>query len=247
LREKRSAATLIRSQLRRKNIDAVHREQLKVQLTFLDTAITELKNQIKAKKENVKKCQERLSACKTKVATCREERGKPEASISADIEIILEKYKASRAAYHGGDYNGVSCRRIVGNCSDITREITDVLQSKKDQTCSADIINNKMHQLDITLGLLDAAFYYLTIPHPNNEEKERASDVVKALSTQWRKIQLSVTLKAHVMEQHIVPCNNKYGVGDKEESFIEMGHQIGLRENRRYQAMKNFQKKLKPR
>jgi hypothetical protein len=54
---------------------------------------------------------------------------------------------------------------------------------------------------------------------------------------------LSVTLKAHVMEQCIVPCNNKYGVGDKEESFIEMGHQIGLRENRRYQGMKKFQKK----
>jgi len=95
LREKSGAATLIRSQLQRKNIDAVHREQLTMQLTFLDTAITELKNQIKAKKENVKKCQKRLSACKTKVATCREERGKPEASISADIEIILEKYKAS--------------------------------------------------------------------------------------------------------------------------------------------------------
>ena len=28
-----------------------------------------------------------------KVATCREERGKPEASISADIEMVLEKYK----------------------------------------------------------------------------------------------------------------------------------------------------------
>jgi len=99
-----------------------------------------------------------------------------------------------------------------------------------------------MHQLDITLGLLDAAFYYRNIPHPNNEEKERASDAVKALSTQWRKIQLSVTLKAHVIEQHIVPCNNKYGVGDKEESFIELGHRVGLRENLQYQGLKNFDK-----
>jgi flagellar biosynthesis chaperone FliJ len=164
LREKSGAATLIRSQLWRKNMDAAHREELTMQLTLLDTAITELKNQVKAKKENVKKCQENFSVCKKKVATCREERGKPEASISADIEMVLEKYKASCAANHGGDYNG-------------------------------------------------------------------------------RKIQLRVTLKAHVIEQHIVPCNNKYRVGDKEESFIELGHQVGLRENHRYQGLKTFRKK----
>jgi len=64
-----------------------------MQLTLLDTAITELKNQVKAKKENIKKCQENFSIRKKKVATCREERGKPEASISADIEMVLEKYK----------------------------------------------------------------------------------------------------------------------------------------------------------
>ncbi len=54
--KKSGAATLIRNQLRRKNMDAAHREELTMQLTLLDTAITELKNQVKAKKENVKKC-----------------------------------------------------------------------------------------------------------------------------------------------------------------------------------------------
>lgn len=34
--------------------------------------------------------------------TCIEERGKPEASITSDIEVILEKYNASQEAYHGG-------------------------------------------------------------------------------------------------------------------------------------------------
>jgi hypothetical protein len=67
---------------------------------------------------------------------------------------------------------------------------------------------------------------------------------VEALSKQWRDIGLSVTLKAHIMEQHIVPFNNKYGLGDKEESFIESGHQIGIKENRRYQGMTNFEKKM---
>jgi hypothetical protein len=53
-----------------------------------------------------------------------------------------------------------------------------------------------------------------------------------------------VTLKAHIMDQHIVPFNNKYGLGDKEESFIESGHQIGIKKNCRYQCMTNFEKKM---
>jgi len=43
---------------------------------------------------------------------------------------------------------------------------------------------------------------------------------------------LSVTPKAHVMEQCIIPFNNKYRLGKKEESFIELGHQIGIKENK---------------
>jgi hypothetical protein len=42
---------------------------------------------------------------------------------------------------------------------------------------------------------------------------------------------------------HIVAYNNNYGIGDKEESFIEQGHQRGIKENPRFQGRTNFQKK----
>ena len=148
-----------------------------------------------------------------------------------EIELILQKHNASRAAYHGGDFNGVSCRRIVGNSEDIVQEIKNILLMKKDARCADEMINEKMQQLELTLGLLDAAFYYLNIPHPTAEEKEKASQAISGLSKHWRNIRLSITLKAHVMEQHCVPFNNTIGLGDKEESFIEAGHQIGLKEN----------------
>ncbi len=45
------------------------------------------------------------------------------------------------------------------------------------------------------------------------------------------------------MEQHVIVYNNRYGLGDKEETFIEQGHQVGLKENRRYQGLTNFHKK----
>jgi hypothetical protein len=34
------------------------------------------------------------------------------------------------------------------------------------------------------------------------------------------------------MDQHTIPFNNEIGPGDKEESFIEAGRQIGIKENR---------------
>ncbi len=125
-----------------------------MQLTLVYTFITELKAQLKCCKDNLKACQLNFAESK-KLATFREERGKPEASISVDIELVLEKYNVSCAAYYGGDFNGISCRRLVG---EIVQKIQKVLEMKKNETCNNATINNKVQQLEHTLGLLDAAF-----------------------------------------------------------------------------------------
>jgi hypothetical protein len=36
------------------------------------------------------------------------------------------------------------------------------------------------------------------------------------------------------MEYHMCDFNDKFGAGDKEESFIEKGHQVRAKENSRY-------------
>jgi hypothetical protein len=57
----------------------------------------------------------------------------------------------------------------------------------------------------------------------------------------WRnKSGLSVSLKGHVMEKHVCDFNDSYGVGDKEESFVEQGHQVGIIDDRRYHGLTNF-------
>jgi hypothetical protein len=118
-----------------------------------------------------------------------------------------------------------------------------ILEMKKNETYNNATINSKIKQLELTLGLLDADFHYLNKPHPTNDEKAKSSQAIEALTKHWRDISFSITLKAHVMEQHIVVYNNKYGVGNKEESFTEQGHQIGMKENWRYHGVTNFQKK----
>jgi hypothetical protein len=55
----------------------------------------------------------------------------------------------------------------------------------------------------------------------------KATDTLLAA---WRKANLSIMLKAQIMENHVCDFNEKWGTGDKEELFIEQGHQIGARE-----------------
>ncbi len=45
------------------------------------------------------------------------------------------------------------------------------------------------------------------------------------------------------MEAHTCDFHDKWGIGDKEESFIEQGHQIGIKDDRRYCGFKNFRKR----
>jgi hypothetical protein len=92
-------------------------------------------------------------------------------------------------------------------------------------------VHKKIYDVQQLLGLLDAA------------EKANAREAVNALSQHWRKLGLGITLKAHVMEYHLCTFNDKYGIGDKEESFVEQGHQVGAKENLRYAWLTNFEKK----
>jgi hypothetical protein len=114
-------------------------------------------------KEKLKKCQQQLIDSKNALAAFKAERRISEASIGAEIELLLENYKISRASYHGGDYNGVCCRRLVENAKTIAEKVQAILQSKKDERCDDTTINIKVNELEQLLGLLDAAFAYLDI------------------------------------------------------------------------------------
>jgi hypothetical protein len=214
---------------------------------MLESMIAHLKNSYKLSKEKVKDCQAAYAASKKKLADYKAERGKPEASIVAETELYLEKLRISRAAYNGGDFNGVCFRRIVGNSKAIANNVQVILKANKNVSCDDTTIHKKVYEVQQLLGLLDAAFAsYLNIYYPNEEEKAKAREAVDALSQYWRKLGLAITLKDHVMEYHVCSFNDKYGIGDKEESFVEQGHQAGATENSQYAWLTNFEKNLLP-
>ncbi len=126
-----------------------------------------------------------------------------------DVELLLEKLSIQQGAYHGGDFNGVCCRKIVGNTPNIFKELSTLLRMKKDESCKDSMINDKLDKLEMISGLLDAAFASLNISYPNEDEKCKASQAVLTLSNYWRMVGLNFTLKAHIMEKHVYLFNNK--------------------------------------
>ncbi len=84
----------------------------------------------------------------------------------------MEKYSVEREAYHGGDFNGVCCRRIVGNAAPIVKELRAMIKMKKGSSCD-DTVIDKLDEFEHTLGLLDAAYAYLNVPFPSDDDKKR--------------------------------------------------------------------------
>ncbi len=46
------------------------------------------------------------------------------------------------------------------------------------------------------------------------------------------------------MEKHVCTFNEKWGIGEKEESFIEQGHKLGLRKIVVMSDLPTFRRKL---
>jgi len=114
----------------------------------------------------------------------------------------------------------------VGNAKPIIEEARKILLAKKNEKCNDMTIHRKMDEMDQLLGLLDSAYAYLYIFYPTDSEKECAKEAVSALVKCWRKIILSMTLKAHIIECHKSKFNDKWGIGDKEASLQQSLHKV---------------------
>lgn len=194
IKEKNAEAKLLKSELRKRARDNKRMQELYLRLTLLETFIEQQKTQLKALKENVKHWKQVQVSCKKVLETYRTEKVKLDASIVTDVEHFLEQFNILQAAYHGGDFNGVYCRRLVASVKLISNEIREILLWEKDWTCDDTAINNKVDELEVVLGMLDATFAYLNSLHPTEEEKIKAREAPNDLSRCWRTMGLKVTL-----------------------------------------------------
>jgi hypothetical protein len=86
--------------------------------------------------------------------------------------------------------------------------------------------------------------YPLLIISPTESEILDADKKLKRLMEEWRKQKLSLTLKAHIFEHHAISkMRELQGMGDKDESFVELLHQDGARHERRLNNVPSYKAK----
>ena len=71
------------------------------------------------------------------------------------MEPILKKHGANREFYHGGAFDGSSCRAIMGNANELLDEMVQLLDTMLDNTTHLEAVQSKLQSFKILLGLLD--------------------------------------------------------------------------------------------
>ena len=94
--------------------------------------------------------------------------------------------------------------------------------------------------------LLETLFHYIQKPNESftSNDKKNLQRVVLLTMKQWRALNLSVTVKAHIIEDQLMDYIERYGgLGDFHEEFIERLHQDTKRFRRRMGHLRDFKKK----
>jgi hypothetical protein len=105
-------------------------------------------------------------------------------------------------------------------------------------------ILNTMKEYRRMFTLLGSAFSLLRQILPSNSDLQTLEKTIDEADKVWKKLGISCTPKAHgLFDGHTLEQHTRLrGIGDKGEDFVEKGHQLGLRDERRTWNIRNFEK-----
>jgi hypothetical protein len=166
------------------------------------------------------------------------------------LEKIYRKLGMEREAYHGGDFNGVDCRRLMANAIrfyELWLELVLETHDPTQTTVTVDELRQRMQQYRDLLGKLDVIFSMVRgvdflLPTP--EEIQTLETVIEAARVLWLQCGFNIegNPKAHLFfDGHLLEQFIKHGgLADKTEDPIEFDHQEWKKEKDRTRSVKNF-------
>jgi hypothetical protein len=165
-------------------------------------------------------------------------------------ETIYRKNGMKHEHYHGGQFNGVSCRQQMSTatqfCKDWVELALDVWGREQTNISEAEILA-RFSKYENLLGKLDVI--YSTVRGvegllPTEAEVLRLEKVIADAKSLWIECGFNIkgNPKCHlVFDGHLLHQFRKYGgLADKNEDVIEFDHQIWKREKERTRTVKNF-------
>ena len=142
-------------------------------------------------------------------------------------------------AFHDGEMNVICCLHYLNNVEEIMEEVKNVAHERLQLTKrnhqkgkSKSKLTYKVLDNFVNLfWVMDLSFSLLCTPAPTKEEINEARKTVFVLEQLWKKMDINITPKAHVMVEHAVDQFEMFGgIANKEvKEFIEKAHQVGKR------------------
>ena len=242
-KERDEDGKFVLSTVERKEVKA-YVEQLKLKMKPFDDAKSVFTDKISELKAAISK---------TKALAKSEEKKLGGGSIKATrraLESILKEYNIDRGAHHGGDLVGGGCRNLMKFAAKIFADIElELLKIPESERYAGDQeVGDTCSGMVAALEQFDALFSLLRMENGTVEDchVEWARIHAKRALACWRQLQLSVSMKAHLLEGHAVEQMKKHkGIGDFGEDYVEQGHQIGGKEERRTNGLKDRAKAAK--
>ena len=170
------------------------------------------------------------------VKEAKEDRIGDEDGIDTKInEILRRRAHITPQAFHGGQLNGVDCRRLLNQLEGIIEEIKEVAEERlsnnidkfpNDVEISMSELRNKLDSYSNLFSVMDVVFSLLRTPAPTEEEVKEAEEAIFVLQTMWKALDISETVKAHILFVHTIEQFQRVGgIADRVEDFIEKYHQ----------------------
>jgi F0F1-type ATP synthase membrane subunit b/b' len=149
-------------------------EQCDLKLILVDVEIDEIEELLKEAADAVTETNNVLKLSKVELTKLKLDRGCPAESLLSQNEKVLYKFGVKREAYHGKDFNGVSCRNLVRSITEIIKELNVIVLREKLGTVPNKEANKKLEDFLLLCGLIDAAFDALSLIDPTPKEMDDA-------------------------------------------------------------------------
>ena len=190
----------------------------------------------------VKELAVELSTVKERIKQMRADRKTEEGSMYTAFDKILVKYKVERSAYHAGQINGVGIKLIMENAEGIMGDVYELMLRFHNMESTKTVTDLNAFCTDVKLffGLWDDAFAAIHVHDPSPSECNRAQVSIDAAMRQMRRMGMSITPKAHGMEDHVVNQMRRIrgGIMRMIEHWVERYHQIGYKYDDKWRKQK---------
>lgn len=211
--------------------DELEYKTLCKKLEELEADIQKLLQERKDMSTDIDNLRKRKKNKREGIAAFRKARKTEADSLYSKIDDILSSFQIKRASYHGGDLTGECAKTLMQNANEIMEKISVLLLADKSPECRMEPAAIRKLCTDVSklLILWDSALSKLHTEWPSEEDCSKAQEFIDAAMKMSRALGISVTVKHHGGESHLVSQMRKLPMGlfEFDESWGEQYHQKG--------------------